>query len=246
VSPTLTTFLLEAANFLVLAAVLGRLFFKPVRQALADHRARLEGLSREATQQLAAAEQTRAEVVAQRQTLRDELTQLRAQILEAARQEAETIVAQAREQALRAKQAAQQQVERFDEMQMATLSRAVAAAAGVVVGRLLTHINGPTLDAALLRAACEQLRGLALDSSPVIVESAEPLSENSHAVLDEALGPAATTAMRRVVPELGAGLRITTPRGVVDASVMGLAAFAQRALTVELEHRASQGMTNVQ
>ena len=149
------------------------------------------------------AEQTRAEVDVQRQTLRDELTQLRAQILEAARQEAETIVAQAREQAQRAKQAAQQQVERFDESQMATLSRAVAAAAGVVVGRLLTDINGPTLNAALLRAACEQLRGLALDSSQVIVESAEPLSENSYAVLDEALGPAASTAMRRVVPELG-------------------------------------------
>ena len=61
------------------------------------------------------AEQTRAEVDVQRQTLRDELTQLRAQILEAAGQEAETIVAQAREQAQRAKQAAQQQVERFDE-----------------------------------------------------------------------------------------------------------------------------------
>ena len=245
-SPTLTTFLFEAANFLVLAAVLGWLFFKPVRQALADHRAGLEGLSREATQQLAVAEQTRAEVDVQRQTLRDELTQLRAQILEAARREAETIVAQAREQAQRAKQAAQQQVERFDESQMATLSRAVAAAAGVVVGRLLTDINGPTLNAALLRAACEQLRGLALDSSQVIVESAEPLSENSYAVLDEALGPAASTAMRRVVPELGAGMRITTPRGVVDASVMGLAAFAQRALTVELEHRAAQGMTNGQ
>jgi F0F1-type ATP synthase membrane subunit b/b' len=79
VSPTLTTFLFEAANFLVLVALLSWLFFKPVRQALADHRARLEGLSQEATQQLAAVEQTRAEVAAQRQTLRDELTQLRAQ-----------------------------------------------------------------------------------------------------------------------------------------------------------------------
>ena len=49
-------------------------------------------------------------------------------------------------------------------------------------------------------------------------------------MLDEALGPAASTAMRRVVPDLGGGVRITTPRGVVDASVMGLAAFAQRAL----------------
>ena len=45
-SPTLTTFLFEAANFLVLAAVLGWLFFKPVRQALADHRAGLGVVAR--------------------------------------------------------------------------------------------------------------------------------------------------------------------------------------------------------
>ena len=243
-SATLTTFLFEAVNFLVLVALLSWLFFKPVRQALAEHRARLEALSHEATQQLAAAEQTRAEAEAQRQALRDELTQLRAQTLAVAGQEAETIVARASEQAQRAKQAAQQQVARFDEMHMATLARAVAAAAGTVVGRLLTDIAGPNLHAALLCAACEQLRKLALDAVPVTVESAEPLSEHSRARLDEALGPAAPTALRRVVPDLGGGVRITTPRGVVDASILGLAAFAQRALTVELEHQALQGTAN--
>jgi hypothetical protein len=39
-------------------------------------------------------------------------------------------------------------------------------------------------------------------------------------------------------------VRITTPHGVVDASIMGLAAFAQRALTVELERQALQGTAN--
>ena len=62
VSPTLTTFLFEAANFLVLAAVLGWLFFKPVRQALVDHREKFESDNRKATQKLAEAEKTRQEI----------------------------------------------------------------------------------------------------------------------------------------------------------------------------------------
>lgn len=239
-SPTLITFLFEAANFLVLAAVLGWLFFQPVRQALADYRAKLDALSQEATQKLAAAEQTCTEVEAQQHALQEELTKLRNQTIEAARQEADTIVAQAHDQAGRLIDVAQQHLTRSDEAQTATLSRAVAAAAGTIVARLLTQLNGSDLDTALLHAACKQVRELALDASPVTVESAEPMSAQNSVTLDKALGPAAPTATRRVASELGGGVRITTRRGVVDASVLGLAAFAQRALTRELENRASR------
>lgn len=243
-SPTLTTFLFEAANFLVLAAVLGWLFFKPVRQTLSDYRTKLDALARAADEKMAAAEQTRADVESQRRAFRDELTKSRNETLEAARQEAENIITQAREQATRLKQAAEQHVTHLDESQMATLSRAVAFAAGRVVGQLLTQLEGSDLHAGLLRAACDQVRALALNSTPVTVESSQALSDDDRAQLDAALGSAAAGATYRVVADLGGGVRVTTTRGLVDASIAGLAEFGQRALAAELENHAPAGAAN--
>lgn len=243
-SPTLTTFLFETANFLALAAVLGWLFFKPVRQALTDHRTRLEALVTAADAKLAAAEQTRAEVESQRQAFRDELTKLRTETLEAARQEAATVIAQAREQAGRMRQVAEQQLTRLEEAQTATLARAAAAAAGTLVGQLLTWLKGTDLRAGLLHAACDQVRALALDATPVTVESAQALNNDERAQLDAALGSAAAGATYRIVSDLGAGVRITTMRGLVDASIAGLAQFGQRALAAELERLSVKGAAN--
>jgi len=241
VSPVLTTFLFEAANFLVLAAVLGWLFFKPIRQALADHRADLETLAHQAAEKLAAAEQLRADVDHQRQALRDELGELRAETLALARREADKIVADARAQAQNTREAARQHLARLDETQTAALSRATAAAAGAVVERLLAQIDGPDLNDALLRVACRQLEALSLDAAPVTVETAKPMDEASRARLDAALGKAAATATHRVVVDLAGGVRVTTNRGLVDASIAGLADFAERALLAEMKGRPQGG-----
>jgi len=55
-SATWVTFLFEAANFLLLAAVLGWLFFRPVRDALERRRSELESEQRAATEARAEAE----------------------------------------------------------------------------------------------------------------------------------------------------------------------------------------------
>ena len=243
-SPTVTTFLFESANFLVLAAVLGWLFFKPVRQALSDHRAKLDALAHAADEKMAAAELTRADVESQRETFRDELTKLRNESLEAARQQAESIIAQAREQAVRLKLSAEQHVTHLADSQTATLSRAVSVAAGTLVSQLLKRLNGMDLNAGLLRAACDEVRQLALDSAPVTVESSQALSNDDRTLLNAALGSAAASATYRVVPDLGGGVRITTQRGLVDATITGLAEFGQRALAAELQNRAAMGVVN--
>ena len=68
-SASWVTFVFEAANFLVLAALLGRLFFRPVRDALERRRAELEG-EREAARRVreeaeaALAEARRPELIA--------------------------------------------------------------------------------------------------------------------------------------------------------------------------------------
>ena len=243
-SPTLTTFLFEAANFLVLAAVLGWLFFKPVRQALSDYRANLDALARAADEKVAEAERGRTDVESQRQAFRDELTKLRHDTLEAARQEAAKIIAEAQQQAARTKLAAEQHVTHIGKTQTSTLSRVVANAAGAIVGKLLTQLNGPDLNTGLVRAACDQLHGLKLDSTPVTLESARPLSDDERGLFDAALGPAAVGATYRVVSDLGGGVRITTSRGLIDASIAGLADFAEQALAAELESRVKPGATN--
>ncbi|HVW02445.1 MAG TPA: ATP synthase F0 subunit B [Planctomycetaceae bacterium] len=240
-SPTLTTFLFEAANFLVLAAVLGWLFFKPVRQALQNYRARLDTLSQQAQAQLAEAEQTRAQLQVERNALRDELAKVRTETLEAARQEAARIANEARDQAARLRRSAEQHVAHLDQSQAALLAQAVAVAAGKLVGDLLTQIASVDLNASLIHAACDQLRGLSLDGTPVTIESPQPIADEDRAKLAAVLGAAAANASYRVVPDLGSGVRITTSRGLVDATVAGLAEFAQRALASELERRASNG-----
>lgn len=242
VSPTLTTFLFEAANFLLLAGLLGWLFFKPVRQALEQQRESIDAAAHEAEQKLAEAEETRGEIEAQRRALQQELEQLRAHELEAARQKAERIVADARATAEREREVQAQQAARRAESESVRLSRAAASAAAEVVARLLEQIEGPDLETALVKAACEQVRAMPRhDLAPVRVESAQPLSEPDRALLREAVGQQAGDQQItwQVLPELGPGLRITTGRGLIDATADGLAQYAQRALLAELNHRDS-------
>ena len=100
-NPTLTTFLFEMANFLVLAAALGWLFFKPVRQALMDYRTKLEADNELAAQKLAEADKVHQQMSDARSQLQAELAERRASELAELRQQAERIVADARSTAER-------------------------------------------------------------------------------------------------------------------------------------------------
>lgn len=116
----------------------------------------------------------------------------------------------------------------LERAQVERLSAAVAAATRESVARLLTTLNAPDLDASLAQAACRQLEGLQ-DSAlgPVLIESARPLADSAHAAIVAALNAHARSAEFRVVPDLGAGLRITTGHGLIDASALGLARQAE-------------------
>lgn len=235
---SLWTFVFEIANFVAFAALLGWLFFKPVRQALEDQQAKARRLQEDAEQKLKDAERLRQEVAAQHQAVADELEQMRTEARRVADQEARQIVAEAREQADREQAALKREALNISRAQTARIARAVAAAANQTVREFLEDIEGIDLDQALVRSACRELRTLsdAGDSlAPVTVESAAPLDEESQASIREALGPSAESAQYRVVPDLRGGLRIATARGLVDASITGLAGFAEHALSTEME-----------
>lgn len=239
-SPTATTFLFETANFLLLATALGWLFFKPVRQALADRRGQLEAEEREAAEKLAAAQKNQQELATARANLQAELNELRARELEAAQKQADELLARTRAAMEQEREAGRRQLARMSGMQRELLAQAAATVAAETVERLLRQINGPDVHAALIRSACQQLLDLPRETlGAVKVESAQPLSSEQRAALDKALGPAAAHADYQAVGELGVGVRISTARGLIDASARGLAQFARHALIKEMSHRAN-------
>lgn len=237
-SPTLTTFLFEAANFLVLAAVLGWLFFKPVRQAMGDYRAKFESQAEQAAEKLAAAERTQSEIDATRASLQTELSELRARELEATRQQAAQILADARTSAARELEMSRRQAARLSDSQRDSLAAVAATAAAETVRRLLEQIGGGELQTALIDSACQQLRAWPHDAiGPVKVESAQSLSATELAALKDALGVAAVGADFRISEGLGAGVRIATQKGLIDATVSGLTQFARQSLVAEMNRQ---------
>jgi F-type H+-transporting ATPase subunit b len=235
VSPLWTTFLFEAVNFVLLAAALGWLLFRPIRRVLAARQAALVQETEEIAAKRAEVDRLQEAMQQRSAALDTELEHLRQSALSAAQQEAERIRAEARADAERAREAVRHRLAHLEEAQLEHLAAAVAIAAGAVVQRLLQQLGGPDLERALARAACRTLQALDGEAlGAVTVDSAHPLDQETMAALTAVLGDAARTAVFRVTPTLGTGIRISTSHGLVDASATGLAAFAQRTLSAQL------------
>jgi len=234
--------LFEAANFLLLAALLGWLFFRPVRDALERRRAALETEEREAAEKRSEAERTLAEATARRRALETSLADLRERALREAEDERARLIAAAREQAQRERETFKAELValRLDQAHAIALD-AAAAAREIVVG-LLERIDAPGLEDALLATVRRQITELAAGGplGPLIVEAAAGLAPEALAALADAAKVSAAEVTQRFVPSLVAGLRVLTTRGLVDASAVGLAAQAERALVIELETEESE------
>jgi F0F1-type ATP synthase membrane subunit b/b' len=235
VSPTWTTFLFETANFLILTAVLGWLLFRPIRQALENRRMALAKEAEEAAAKGAEVKRLQEETRQRYAALDAELERLRHDVHVAAQQEAEQLRSEAHATVEREREAARHRLAHLEEAQLEHLAAAVATAAGTVVERLLRQLDGPDVERGLIRAACHELQALdGNDLGAVRVESAHPLDQATQDELTTALGKASRTLEFRVSPNLGAGIRISTSRGLIDASAAGLAAFARGALAEQL------------
>jgi F-type H+-transporting ATPase subunit b len=241
VSPSWVTFLFEAANFLLLAAVLGWLFFRPVRSALERRRSALESEQRAAADARAEAEDALRDTRQRRSEIERSLAELRERIALDAEQERQRLLDSARAQTQRERETLKQELASLRRAQARSLARDAAFAAREIVGRLLELMQGPDLEDALLGAACRELEKLRSSGplAPVAVESMRPLDEAALAALAEAAGVAAADLTHRVDPALLAGVRALTARGLVDASAAGLAARAERVLVSRLEQEHS-------
>jgi F0F1-type ATP synthase membrane subunit b/b' len=239
------TFLYEAVNFAVLAALLGWLFFKPARQALQQYRRRQEEAIENAEKIRADAERLHADIDAQRASLNQELNRLRTEELDSVRRQAQQLLAEADALAARKQTDAIRRVRHLEETETSELGQAAACAAASVVGRLLEQINGPALESGLVRSACEELRKLSKETlGTVRIETARPLSPEDRAKLAEALNGMTPDVSAHVNEALKAGIRIWTAQGLIDASLAGLSLHAEQALRTELNHHPAQTEAN--
>ena len=236
-SASWVTFAFEAANFLLLAALLGWLFFRPVRAAIERRRGQIEGEQRAAAAAREQAVREREQLLAERREQQTQQDALRERLQREAEGEKEASIAAAREQMQRERKRLEQELLAQRRAQVRTSARDAAHAACEVVRQLLAALKGPELEEMLACAACRELEGLRARGAlaPIVIESAEPLAPEARARVLAAAGAPSGPASERLDPELIAGLRVYTARGLVDATVAGASAQAERLLVSRLE-----------
>lgn len=242
-SPSWATFLFEVANFLLLAGLLGWLFFRPVRELLERRRAALQAEEDAIAAKRAELERKLVEAEAKRSALESSVAELRERARQDAEHERASLLEGAREQVQRERETFKAELAALRRGELAAAIRDAAVGASEMVRRLLQRIDGPELERGLLEAARRELEALAGAGplAPIIVESASPLKPESVAVLAQAAGVPLAEVTQRTVPELLTGIRILTGRGLVDASAAGLAAHAQRMLVSQIDSGGYRG-----
>lgn len=228
-SPMLANFLFEAVNFLLLAAALGWILFKPVRRALDDERQQREKEDQEAKRLRAEAESLADKARAAHKELDEELQEHRQEILVAARKEASKLLEEARKRQRHERQVLERELNATRESEALALAETIGRVAAEAVRQLLEVLSGPSLDTALIRAACTELEKIPVElRGSALVESARALDDEARKLLEDTLGHAFEG---RVVGELGAGVRVTTRGGQVDATATSIARRAGRSVS---------------
>lgn len=223
-SVSVANFLFEAVNFLALAALLGWVAFKPMREALTAEQQKHEAKLHEAEQAQADAKRMREAAQQERAQLEEELRERRAELLKEAEQEAEQAKHENQKREQQDAEAFQARLDNARKGQIDALTEDAARIAAQSVRGLLTAIDGPELELALVSATCEELRkAQLLETGAVTVEFARPLSPESREKLTTVLPQGFN---EREQPSLGAGLRVLSGAGKVEASAL---LFAQQA-----------------
>lgn len=236
-SPWLTTFLAEIVNFAVLAGGLSWLFFTPVRHAIAERRSRITGIEQQAREQLAQAQRTQSEIDAARAKLQHELADLRSRELSAAQQQAAQLLEDARRTAREELSAARARVVQLGAQEQNDLARAAVDLAMDTLAHLFATIEGVTLEAILADAALAQWTQLPAmpNGASISVESGRDLDDDLRARLTQVGAAVGGRVEFHAVPDLGPGIRIATPAGLVDTTARGLVRFARESFAAQLE-----------
>lgn len=235
------TFLLEIVNFLVLAAVLHRLLYRPLRAAVERRRGEYEAAQAAADANRRASETARTQAEAE---LRD-VEHRRLELLEQARGEADArrtqLLARAEAEAETRLAESRRTVEDERREMFAALEDDVFRAARTLAERLLRESVGTSLDEQLAARLAETLEAAANDArtraavdggaDAPILESAAELTAPARERLERAVAALATTPLpvvRRTNPDLLGGVRLRIGGAVWDATLAGQLEQARR------------------
>jgi F-type H+-transporting ATPase subunit b len=233
------TFLFEALNFVVLAYVLYRLLYRPLREAIEKRRAANVHAQEEAAkarQEAEALQQRLLEEFARAEQQRQELIHL---AREQAASEGRKLLAEAEQAAHRRLEEALQDVQRERELALKSLHQEVIGQAIELTRRLLSEASDRTLHQQLaLRLAQtleqlpqeerEQLRATWHSSDGLVLESAQDLDAGTLERLTKAASGIVDQPLSLAVknrPELVGGVRLRLGGHVWDGSLAGQVAM---------------------
>jgi F0F1-type ATP synthase membrane subunit b/b' len=215
VSADWVTFAFEAANFLLLMALLAWLFFRPLRASLERRRLELASEQSAAAAARGQAEREREQLALDRSAQEAEWVTTRERLRGEAEGEREALLEASRAQMMRERERLDQELQAARRAQTHALARDAAFAGHAIVLRLLAELKGPELEEMLLAAACrnlEQLRGGG-SLAPIVIESAGRSTRRCR--LASRLRPIGRDAVQTRVDQAGRRAASLTARSLV-------------------------------
>lgn len=247
---SITTFVFEVVNFLVLVAILRWILYAPLKRAIAERRKGLEDREAQAAEKISVAERREREAAAQAAGLDELRAETLRKATEQAAAERASLIEQAREDAAAERTRAQRLLEIEREAAHAWVREMAIEQGADIAGRMLLSLAPHAVEDALfdlllhelLRRGDELAAAAGRDASPEVeVRFASVPSDDRIARLRERLSAVLGASPRLVLRDdttLRAGLAVRVGHVVLDASVGGqlqaLRSRARELLTAEV------------
>jgi F-type H+-transporting ATPase subunit b len=231
----LWTFLFEVVNFVVLAYILHRLLYRPLRAAIDKRRAAI-------AQSLAEADKAHADAVAMQARLETQLADIEKERQEAMRatreraeEERQRLIAEGEQEIVRRQEEVRAAIDRQREDALRSLRAEVRSSAAELAARLLQEAAGTALQGQLAKKLLDALAQLPdhersqvrrdwKDGDGAVVETAAALDPASLREINDAVNAVVGRSVKLAVetrPALVAGARLRIGGHVWDASLAG-------------------------
>lgn len=232
-----STFIFQIINFLILLAILGRFFYRPVLNVMQQRQEKIDATIQAAEEKARQADEERDRLAKQSQAA----TREAAAVVESARSQAarerERMLHEAKAAAALIIDEARETASQEEEAALTSLADRLSRSAVTIAGSLIRETAGPSVHRDLLNRLLMNGLGLGEESlkearlsvaenkSPLTVECAYPLDEAQRQLLRVQAAkvlaqPAETLTIEfQDAPSLLAGVRLTVGTLVVDLSL---------------------------
>ncbi|HWR44369.1 F0F1 ATP synthase subunit B [Sporomusa sp.] len=160
------TLIAQIINFLILVAILTKVAYKPLMQALADRQAKIADSLETAEQEKQAAEKLRQEYLAQLAEARTQAQAIVEKAAKLAEQTKEEMLKEAREESARLLKATQEEIARERDLAIAQLKGEVVTLAVAAASKIITQNMDETANAKIVDDFINNLDGKKIGGLP--------------------------------------------------------------------------------